>query len=97
MEHERDEKLLDRIANVTVKKMDCACEEGIPGSDFNPDTGRSWFIIFLRTTESTELTIDPIAAHIASVSCLQRIKAANKAETSHLLCSLANKPLTIHK
>ena len=66
--------------------MDCACEDGIPGSDFNVETGRSWLSIRLSLSESITFTTDPIAAHIASTSCLQRMTPPKRAATSHLLC-----------
>lgn len=77
--------------------MDCECEDGIPGSDLNVETGRSWFSIRLRTIESIEFRTDPIAAHKASASCLQRMTPPKRAATSHLLCeSTAIKQLS-HK
>ena len=79
--------LPDRIANTTVKKMDCPCEDGIPGSDLNVESGLSWLNIRLRITERIEFTIDPKTAHMASASCLQRMTAPNRAATSHLLCT----------
>lgn len=65
--------------------MDCACEDGIPGSDLNVETGRCWFKICLSTMESAEFTTDPIVAHTASESCLKRMTPPKRAATSHLL------------
>lgn len=77
--------------------MDCECEDGIPGSDLNVETGRSWFSIRLRIIESIEFRTDPIAAHMATASCLQRMTPPKRPATSHLLCeSAAIKPLS-HK
>lgn len=67
--------------------MDCACEDGIPGSEFADGKGLSWLNIRLRVTERRAFNTDPIAIHIDSASCLQRITAPNKKDTNHLLCS----------
>lgn len=69
-----------------MKKMDCAWEDGIPGSDFKVGTGLSWFRICLRTIASAELITDPMAAHKASESCLQIMITLNNPDNSHLLC-----------
>lgn len=79
------EELPDKIINMTVKKMDCACEDGIPGSDFRVE-GRFWFSNFLSETESIAFKIDPAANHKASPSCLQRMNAPKRVVTIHLLC-----------
>lgn len=83
-------KLLDRMETVIMKKMDCAWEEGIPGSNFNAEVGRSWFIIRLRAIDSTALIIDPMAIHTASASCLKRITPAKSPDITHLLCPKPN-------
>lgn len=77
--------LPDKITKKTAKNMDCACEDGIPGSDFRVE-GRSWFSIRLSKTESNAFKIDPEVNHKASASCLQRMKLPKRAVTIHLLC-----------
>lgn len=67
--------------------MDCPCEDGIPGSDFEAEPGRSWLNIRLRINERIEFTTDPIAAHKTSASCLQRTTTQKSIATSHLLCT----------
>lgn len=66
--------------------MDCACEDGIPGSDLEVEKGRSWLRILLRIIERPAFTIEPITAHKASASCLQRMTTLNMPARSHLLC-----------
>lgn len=68
-------KLPERIANMTMKKMDCEWEDGIPGPDLSVETGRAWFSIRLSIIERPEFTTEPIAAHKASASCLQSMIA----------------------
>lgn len=69
-----------------MKKIDCAWDDGIPGSDLKVETGRSWFSILLSTIESIQFRRDPIEAHKTSESCLQRMIPPKRATTSHLLC-----------
>lgn len=83
--NKRWEKLLDKILNMTAKKMDWECEDGIPGSDFTVE-GLFWFSSCLSKTESTAFKTDPPANHKASASCLQITKTAKRALTIHLLC-----------
>uniref|UniRef100_A0A0A9GQJ3 Uncharacterized protein n=1 Tax=Arundo donax TaxID=35708 RepID=A0A0A9GQJ3_ARUDO len=68
--------------------MDCAWDDGIPGSDRKDATGLSWLSIFLRICESTLLATAPSKAHIISGSCFQRAATANEPATSHLLCCI---------
>jgi len=70
--------------------MDCPCEDGIPGSDLNVESGLSWLNVLLRITERIEFTTNPKAAHMAFASCLPRMTAPEKVTTSHLLCSNNN-------
>lgn len=75
----------DKMANTTAKEIDCACEDGIPGSDLRLATGRSWFSVFFSIMDSTLLITEPPAAQSASASCLQRTMTPRTAATSHLL------------
>jgi len=65
--------------------MDCAWDDGIPGSDRRAGAGLSWFSIFLRTIESRELPTAPSKNHIISASCFQIAAKAKEPDTSHLL------------
>lgn len=51
--------------------MDCAWDDGIPGSDRKAGAGLSWFSIFLRTNESRELPTAPSKTHMISASRFQ--------------------------
>jgi len=65
--------------------MDCAWDDGIPGSDREAGAGLSWFSIFLRTIESIEFPTAPSKNHIISASCFQIAAKAKEPATSHLL------------
>jgi hypothetical protein len=65
--------------------MDCAWDDGIPGSDRKAGAGLSWFSIFLRTNESRELPTAPSKTHIISASCFHIAAKAKEPDTSHLL------------
>lgn len=88
---------LDTTANMTVKKMDCACDDGIPGSDLKLETGRSWFRTRFSTVESPALRTEPMAAQNASASCLQITTAPKRAATSHLLYNQQQQSFRNHK
>lgn len=75
--------------------MDCACEEGIPGSALKVEVGLSWFSINFSATESVVLSATPTATHVVSASCLQRMRAIKNTDTTHLLCTKENIPVKI--
>ena len=77
--------LHERIRTVAAKKMDCAWDDGIPGSDRKADEGLSWFSILFRITESRELATAPNEIQIISASCFQRAAKVKQPATSHLL------------
>lgn len=77
--------------------MDCACEDGIPGSDLKVEIGLSCFSTFFNVIESIALSTEPMRAHNDSASCLHRTIAPNRTATSHLLCMKGNTRMNLRK
>lgn len=65
--------------------MDWACEDGIPWPELTLETGRSCFKICFKVIDSITFRTDPIAAHNARASCLNRMNPPKIAATTHLL------------
>lgn len=82
--------LPDRITNTRVKNMVWACEDGIPWPEETWKAGRSCLKICFKDTDSTKFKTDPVAAHNARPSCLNRINPPKVNATTHLLCHSKN-------
>lgn len=74
--------------------MNCACEDGIPGSAFKVEIGLAWFNIIFRAIASIPLSETPITAHNVPGSCLQ-MRVIKSTATSHLLCINGNRSVKI--